>query len=102
MMTMRGTRRFAIGFFIAYAIAVVYPAVAPFRGPRPFILGLPFAMVWAAAWIVASFFVLLRLDRAYSAAERDYDAGWFGYDPSDTGPGTAGRPPGPHAPTPES
>jgi hypothetical protein len=100
MTTMRSTRRFAIGFFIVYAIAVVYPAVAPFRGPRPFILGLPFAMVWAAAWIVASFFVLLRLDGAYSAAERAHDAGWAGYD-DDSGTGTAGRPHDPPAPPPE-
>ena len=82
-MTPRGTRRFAIGFFAAYALAVVYPAVAPFRGPRPFIFGMPFALVWAAAWIVAAFFVLLLLDRAYSSAERAHDAG-----ARDTGPAT--------------
>jgi hypothetical protein len=35
---------------------------------------MPFAMVWAAAWIVAAFFVLLALDRAYSSAERAHDA----------------------------
>ena len=74
MISMRGTRRFAIGFFIAYAIAVLYPVAVPFRGPRPFVLGMPFAMVWAAAWVVAAFFVLLLLDRAYSAAERTHDA----------------------------
>jgi hypothetical protein len=72
--TLRGIRRFAIGFFAVYALAVVYPAVVPFRGPRPFILGMPFAMVWAAAWIVGAFFVLLVLDRAYSSAERAHDA----------------------------
>lgn len=71
--TLRGVRRFAIGFFVIYAFAVVYPAVVPFRGPRPFIFGMPFAMAWAAAWIVAAFFVLLALDRAYSSAERAHD-----------------------------
>jgi hypothetical protein len=72
--TLRGVRRFAIGFFVIYALAVVYPAVVPFRGPRPFIFGMPFAMVWAAAWIIAAFLVLLVLDRAYSSAERAHDA----------------------------
>jgi hypothetical protein len=72
--TLRAIRRFAIAFFVSYALAVVYPAVVPFRGPRPFIFGMPFAMVWAAAWIVAAFFVLLALDRAYSSAERAHDA----------------------------
>jgi hypothetical protein len=72
--TLRGRRRFAIGFFAIYVLAVVYPAVVLFRGPRPFIFGMPFAMVWAAAWIVAAFFVLLALDRAYSSAERAHDA----------------------------
>ena len=72
--TLRGVRRFAIGFFVIYALAVVYPGVVPFRGPRPFIFGMPFAMVWAAGWIVAAFFVLLALDRAYSYAERAHDA----------------------------
>ena len=72
--TLRAVRRFAIGFFVIYALAVVYPAVVPFRGPRPFIFGMPFAMVWAAAWIIAAFLVLLVLDRAYSSAERAHDA----------------------------
>lgn len=74
MSTVRVTRRFAIGFFVAYAIAVIYPGAVAFRGPRPFILGMPLGMVWAAAWIVAAFFVLLLLDRSYSAAERTHDA----------------------------
>ena len=87
-MTLRGTRRFAIGFFAAYALAVVYPAVALFRGPRPFVFGMPFAMVWAAVWIVAAFFVLLVLDRAYSSAERAHDAA-----ARDTGPASTPQEP---------
>lgn len=73
MSTVRVTRRFAIGFFIVYALAVIYPGATLFRGPRPFVLGMPIAMVWAAAWVVASFFVLVLLDRAYSAAERTHN-----------------------------
>jgi hypothetical protein len=66
---LRSVRRVAIAFFVIYALAVVYPVVLPFRGPRPFILGMPFAMVWAAGWIVAAFVMLLVLDRAYIAGE---------------------------------
>lgn len=80
MTTMRATRRFAFGFFAAYAIAVIYPVVVPLRGPRPFVFGMPFAVVWAAAWIVAAFFVLLLLDRSYSAAETISRAGEGAHD----------------------
>lgn len=75
MMSLRAVRRIAIGFFVMYAIAVVYPGVVPFRGPRPFLFGMPLAMVWTAAWVVASFFVLLLLDRAYRRAERSHGNG---------------------------
>jgi len=78
MMSLRVVRRSAIAFFVVYVIAVVYPGVVPFRGPRPFLFGMPFAMVWTAAWVVASFFVLLLLERAYRAAERSHDDGFFG------------------------
>jgi hypothetical protein len=74
MMSLSVVRRVAIAFFILFAIAVVYPGVAPLRGPRPFILGLPLAMVWTAGWVAASFFVLLWLDRAYGRAQRAHDA----------------------------
>lgn len=83
-MTFSGTRRFAIGFFVVYAVAVVYPAVAAFRGPRPFVLGMPFAMAWTAAWVVAAFFVLLCLDHVYGRAERAHHT-------ADRAPGPANR-----------
>jgi hypothetical protein len=67
------TRRLAITFFVVYAAAVIYPGVALFRGPRPFVLGVPLALAWTAAWVIASFFVLLALDRAYRAAGADDD-----------------------------
>jgi hypothetical protein len=95
-MTLQRVRRCAIGFFVAYAIAVMYPGVVLLRGPRPFVLGMPLAMAWAAAWVVAAFFVLLLLDRAYSRAQRAYDAGWHGEDASGRSPG--GHLPGGHSP----
>ena len=73
-MSMRGTRRFAIAFFVVYVIAVTWPGVMLFRGPEPFLFGMPLALVWTAAWIVASFFVLIRLDQVYGRAERAHDA----------------------------
>lgn len=75
MNRLRGIRRFAIGFFAVYVVAVIYPGVALFRGPRPYILGMPLALAWTAAWVVAAFFVLLLLDRAYGAVERTHDGG---------------------------
>lgn len=72
MSTLRGARRFAIVFFAIYTLSMLYPVAAVFRGPRPFLLGLPFAMIWISAWIVAAFFVLLWLDRVYSAHERSH------------------------------
>jgi hypothetical protein len=90
--TLRGTRRFAIGFFLVYAIAVVYPGVALFRGPRPFVLGMPLAMVWSAAWVVAAFFVLLRLDHVYGAAEGAPDGGRSADGRADGGHGAERRP----------
>ena len=73
MKRLRGTRRFAIGFFALYVVAVIYPGVALFRGPRPYVLGMPLPLIWTAAWVVAAFFVLLLLDRAYRAVERTHE-----------------------------
>ena len=73
MNALRRAQRIAIAFFILHVAAVTFPLVIPFRGPRPFILGLPFGLVWASGWIVASFFVLLYLERAYRAAGADAD-----------------------------
>jgi hypothetical protein len=72
---LRAARRFAIGFFAVYVLAVIYPGAALFRGPRPYLFGMPLAMVWTAAWVVAAFFVLVFLGRAYDAVERTHDGG---------------------------
>lgn len=66
-------RRVAYVFFAAYAVFVTFPAVLPFRGPRPFILGMPLPMVWVSSWVVGGAIVLWLLDRAYAADERDRD-----------------------------
>jgi hypothetical protein len=60
----RRHRRLALGFFIVYAIAVTYPGVLPFNRARPFVLGLPFSMVWVTLWIVLGGVVFWLLERA--------------------------------------
>lgn len=59
-------RRVAYVFFAAYALFVTFPGVLPFRGPRPFILGMPLPMVWIATWVIAGALVLWLLDRAHA------------------------------------
>jgi hypothetical protein len=64
-------RRMAGVFFAAYAIGVTYPGVVLFRGPRPFVFGLPLPMVWVTFWVVGGCAVFWLLDRAYRAAAED-------------------------------
>lgn len=71
MTRVRLMRRVTFAFFAAYAFFVMYPGVLPFRGPRPFILGMPLPMVWTTAWVVGGCVVLWLLDRAYQADERE-------------------------------
>jgi hypothetical protein len=65
----RAMQRVVIIFFVLYAVFAVYPGAVPFRGPRPFILGLPLPLVWVCAWIIGGFIMLLLIDRVYRAAE---------------------------------
>jgi len=65
MTRLRRAQRLAIVFFALNAIALVFPGVLPFRGPEPFVFGMPFGMIWTSAWIIAAFFVLLYIDSAY-------------------------------------
>ena len=65
MTRVRLMRRVAFAFFAAYAVLVTYPGVLPFRGPRPFILGMPLPMVWVASWVIGGGIVLWLLDRAH-------------------------------------
>ncbi len=53
-------------YHLLFAVAVTWPVQALVNNPRPFILGLPGQMTWAAAWVVGSLLVLWRLDSARS------------------------------------
>lgn len=63
--------RFAVAFFVLYALAVTWPGMIPFNRIRPFVLGLPFSLFWAALWIVLGLlvFVLLEWRRAPGSDE---------------------------------
>jgi len=60
----RSTARTLTGvYFFSMLFAVTWPGFVPFAKVEPFVLGLPFAMAWIAAWIAGSVVVLFLLDR---------------------------------------
>lgn len=77
-MTRPHARRLMIGLIVAYTIALLWPGVMLANRFRPTVFGLPFTLVWVAAWIVIGFVVLLLIDRglygAGTRAGRDEDA----------------------------
>lgn len=56
-------RTLAAVFFLLYAVALTWPGMLPANRIRPFVLGLPFSMFWAAAWIVGGMLVLWIVHR---------------------------------------
>ena len=72
-MNVTWVRWFAALFFLAFVLAVIWPGVIPFNRFEPQILGLPFVMFWIAAWVLASFFVLLIVDRVEGKARERGD-----------------------------
>lgn len=65
----RRHRRLAIAFFLVYACAVTWPGVLIFNRIRPFVLGLPFSMVWVTLWVVLGGVVFWLLERAARRGE---------------------------------
>lgn len=65
-MTVRAATVLTFVFLITMMIAVTWPGLTLFNRIEPRILGLPFNFAWVSGWIVASFFVLLILERATS------------------------------------
>ena len=63
-------------------MVVTWPGALPFRGAEPFILGLPFSMVWAVLWILLGGIALCVL---YWAEGREPS------DPGDKEPGREDR-----------
>lgn len=69
-MSRGAARALAALYFVAFAVAVTWPGVVPFNRVRPFVLGLPFVMVWTALWVLGSLFVLWWLDRVEARHRR--------------------------------
>jgi TRAP-type C4-dicarboxylate transport system permease small subunit len=58
-------------YFVLFTLAVTWPGMTPFNRVEPMILGLPFNMVWMAAWVVGGFVVLLLVDRTTERRHRE-------------------------------
>lgn len=68
-MTSRAARFLVFVYTIVYAIVLLYPGILPFNRTRPFVLGMPFVMVWVATWVGLGVVVLFLLERALSREE---------------------------------
>ena len=63
-MAFRTWRRITWAYYLTFAVAVVWPVQSMVNTAKPFVLGLPFQMVWPAGWILGGLLVLWRLDAA--------------------------------------
>jgi hypothetical protein len=52
-------------YIVLMAIAVTYPGLLPFNTIRPYVLGLPFAFFWPAAWVALATLVFYFVQRAH-------------------------------------
>ena len=62
-MSLRTARLLTGLYFVAMTVFVTWPGFVPFARVEPFVLGLPFAMAFIAAWISGAVLVLVLLDR---------------------------------------
>ena len=62
----RWARWLAIVYFVAMAIAVTFPGLAPFNSIQPFVFGIPFVFAWVLSWLVGSLIVFFILYRVYA------------------------------------
>jgi len=72
-MSLKTARALTGVYFVLMAFAVTWPGFVPFARVEPFVLGLPFAMAFIAAWISGSVIVLVLLDRV-EKRHRDQEA----------------------------
>jgi hypothetical protein len=59
-----------VTYFLLFTAAVTWPLYVPFNRIEPYVLGLPFSMVWVACWLLCSAGVLYLVDRAESRERR--------------------------------
>jgi hypothetical protein len=50
-------------FFTLFLAVTVYPGVLPFNRIRPFVLGIPFILVWITVWVLLGTAVLWAIER---------------------------------------
>lgn len=62
-MSLRTARTLTAAYLVATLVALTWPGAVPAARIRPMVLGLPFALFWAAAWILGTLVVLYLLDR---------------------------------------
>ncbi|TVP60131.1 MAG: hypothetical protein EA351_00920 [Gemmatimonadales bacterium] len=55
-------RRGVFAFFIVYLLAVTWPVALPFSSAEPFVMGVPFSLVWPILWIILGGLALWLLD----------------------------------------
>ncbi len=55
-------RRGVFAFFILYLLAVIWPVALPFSAAEPFVMGIPFSLVWPILWIILGGLALWLLD----------------------------------------
>ncbi len=67
---LRWHRVAAGAYFLLFAAAVTWPLYVPFNRIEPYVLGLPFSMVWVALWVAVGAGVLFLLDRAETRERR--------------------------------
>jgi sterol desaturase/sphingolipid hydroxylase (fatty acid hydroxylase superfamily) len=51
-------------YVIVCLVALLAPQIfGPAAGSRPFVLGMPFCLIWSVLWVLATFLALLVYDR---------------------------------------
>jgi hypothetical protein len=72
-MNLKTGRALAWTYLVLAMLAVTWPGILPFARIRPLIFGLPFSMVWIAAWVAGCVVVfgLLELVERNHRTERD-------------------------------
>ena len=53
----------SVVYFVAMAAFCTFPLLRVANTARPFVLGLPFVMIWFAGWVVGSMVIFWMLDR---------------------------------------
>lgn len=72
-MTLKLVRCSVVIFFLLYLVAVIWPLATLVSAAEPMILGLPFSLAWAVAWILLGFMALLILDHFERREEESED-----------------------------